>query len=165
MCECYQRNGVYVSHTYVTLYIQKGMCVIHETSTARWFNVTFLSPIWRSLNLRRGLLTIPKRAQRIARCTCFRIRHSHDVWFSQGTPRHGCCSPSAQKLDKPRSYGILWPRGGCFHFKLVHSERFFSLVCNYYISTINHGPYIFIYPRACWALPKHVCSVFGWCRL
>ena len=34
---------------------------------ARWFKVTFLSPSWRSLDLWKGSLTIPKRAQRIAR--------------------------------------------------------------------------------------------------
>ena len=35
--------------------------------TTRWFKVTFLSPSWRSLNLWKGHLTIPKRPQRIAR--------------------------------------------------------------------------------------------------
>ena len=34
---------------------------------ARWFKVTFLSASWRSLNLWKGHLTIPKRSQRIAR--------------------------------------------------------------------------------------------------
>ena len=33
--------------------------------SSRWFFVTFLSPIWRSLNLWRGHLTISKRSQRI----------------------------------------------------------------------------------------------------
>ena len=35
--------------------------------SSRWFNVTFLSPSWRSLNLQKGHLTIPKRSQWIAR--------------------------------------------------------------------------------------------------
>ena len=34
----------------------------HETSNSRWFNVTFLSPSWRSRNLQKGHLTIPKRS-------------------------------------------------------------------------------------------------------
>ena len=36
-------------------------------SSTRWFQVTFLSPSWRSLNAWKGHLTIPKRSQRIAR--------------------------------------------------------------------------------------------------
>ncbi len=36
-------------------------------SITRWFKVTFLSPIWRSLNPWKGHLTIPKRSPRIAR--------------------------------------------------------------------------------------------------
>ena len=134
ICVSVTKEMVYTCLIHMSHYTsRKELCVIHETSTARWFNVTFLSPIWRSLNLWRGHLTIWKRAQRIARCTCFRIHHSHHVRFSQGTPRHGCCSLSVQKLDKPRSYGILCPRGGCFHFKPVHSGRLFSLVYNYII--------------------------------
>ena len=38
---------------------------------SRWFKVTFLSPGWRSLNLSKGHLIIPKRSQRIARILCF----------------------------------------------------------------------------------------------
>ena len=38
-----------------------------EDPFTRWFNVTFLSPSWRSLNLQKGHLTIPKRSQWIAR--------------------------------------------------------------------------------------------------
>ena len=36
-------------------------------SKTRWFNVTFLFPSWRSLNLWRGHLIMPKRPRRIAR--------------------------------------------------------------------------------------------------
>ncbi len=39
---------------------------IHAINT-RWFKVTSLSPSWRSLNLGKGYLTIPKRSQRLAR--------------------------------------------------------------------------------------------------
>ena len=38
---------------------------------SRWLKVTFLSPSWRSLNLWKGHLTIPKRSQRIARSSFF----------------------------------------------------------------------------------------------
>ena len=40
---------------------------------SRWFKVTFWSPSWRSLNLWRGHLTIPKRSQRIARLSFVRF--------------------------------------------------------------------------------------------
>ena len=45
----------------------------HETSNSRWFNVTFLSPSWRSRNLQKGHLTIPKRSQWIARFLSFLV--------------------------------------------------------------------------------------------
>ena len=38
-----------------------------EKKWTRWFNMTFWSPSWRSLNAWKGQLTIPKRSQRIAR--------------------------------------------------------------------------------------------------
>ena len=38
-----------------------------KTIFTRWFKVTFWSPSWRSLNLWKGHLTIPKRSPRIAR--------------------------------------------------------------------------------------------------
>ncbi len=50
-----------------------------ECKTARWFNLTFSYPSWRSLNLWRGHLTIPKRAQRIARSCYF---HLDFAWIS-----------------------------------------------------------------------------------
>ena len=40
---------------------------IYENSFTRWVKVTFWSPSWRSLDLWKGHLTIPKRSQRIAR--------------------------------------------------------------------------------------------------
>ena len=40
-----------------------------EKPNTTWFKVTFWSPSWRSLNPWKGHLTIPKRAQRIARQT------------------------------------------------------------------------------------------------
>ncbi len=47
--------------------------------------VTFLSPIWRSLTLWRGHLTIPKRAQRIARGIFFQICSFQDFcWRDEG---------------------------------------------------------------------------------
>ena len=41
--------------------------ITKKNNPTRWFNVTFWSPSWRSLNPWRGHLTIPKRSQRIAR--------------------------------------------------------------------------------------------------
>ena len=40
---------------------------------ARWFRVTFWSPSWRSLNLWKDHLTIPKRAHRLDRCMCWKL--------------------------------------------------------------------------------------------
>ena len=57
---------------------QKGVVMTPKTyqnwttSCTRWFKVTFLYPIWRSLNLWKGHLTIPKRSHRIARQEKFR---------------------------------------------------------------------------------------------
>ena len=48
-----------------------------------WFKVTFLSPSWRSLNLWRGHLTIPKRSQRIARSRQSRYRKCSKPGFSR----------------------------------------------------------------------------------
>ena len=70
--------------------------------SSRWFNVTFLSPSWRSLNLQKGHLTIPKRSQWIAtiillskkkKANFFQV--SRHAWTSGGG---GClkfrgCSP------------------------------------------------------------------------
>ena len=52
--------------------------VLYHTSTAiveriyLWFKMTFWFPSWRSLNLWKGHLNIPKRSQRIARMTMSR---------------------------------------------------------------------------------------------
>ena len=46
----------------------------------RWFKVTFVSPSWRSLNLWKGHLTIPKRSQRIAR-KVLTIHNLYCKWF------------------------------------------------------------------------------------
>ena len=56
-----------------------------QKTTARWFKVTYWSPIWRSLNHLKGHLTIPKRSQRIAsKKWCHKpsgLVCSHDLLF------------------------------------------------------------------------------------
>ena len=48
-----------------------------KTTISRWFKLTFLYAIWRSLNLWRGHLNIPKSAQRIATF----IRIVYHLWL------------------------------------------------------------------------------------
>ena len=56
-----------------------------EKFTTKWFKVTFLFPSWRSLDLWRGHLTIPKRSQSIARYPLFFLNDFHHYplmgWF------------------------------------------------------------------------------------
>ena len=60
----------------------------------RWFKVTFWSPSWRSLNLWKGHLTIPKRSQRIARYRIPRKTQGPQEFFGLSESenyRQGCC--------------------------------------------------------------------------
>ena len=59
----------------------------YAISYTRWFNVFFLSPSWRSLNLSKGHLTISKRSQRRYQVYRYMIYewyeyHAMYVWIS-----------------------------------------------------------------------------------
>ena len=90
--------------------------------------VTFLSPSWRSLNHLKGHLTIPKRAQRIARydfCPLFFSKNARDTDQDQKLYKFHW-----SRLDLSSVFDSVDEHGRCVMVVMSHPKMWVFLVSN-----------------------------------